>query len=389
MTSKKSFCIIFLHLDKEVVLRKFRAARNFYLICFFLLLLLFSPLTSWAALHDFATQTKAYSTHNLNSSEMCTACHGGDRNVYTKGIHDYMISSAYTGTTLTAAGWCLICHDIHEAEQRNLLPEQTISDFCFLCHDGTSANVDGDIDADAYNPTLGYYTANNIIYGLVTTSLGPISRHRVNSNNTKYFETGATSTIPLGSPPLDTPLKCTTCHSPHGTSTKIVDIFNSKSAVPDSPDWTSGVSYGQYDQNMLLKRYINGNTATTYSGGWCATCHWKAADMISSAPDHPVDTSTPYNWATGSSLNPVSDPRYTYDANYDVYFFNHAYNATSGAPAPICMNCHDDRMDVEELPYTTTYTYSDNFPHEVNNPRMTVETGDDLCLNCHITTELP
>ncbi|MCK4776794.1 MAG: cytochrome c3 family protein, partial [Actinomycetia bacterium] len=288
------------------------------------------------------------------------------------------------------------------SEQEKLLPGQTISDFCFLCHDGTAASVDGDIDSDAYNATLGVYMANNIIYGIVPTDT--VSRHIVNSNNASYTASSATSTIPLGSTLLqdfngsETVLKCTSCHSPHGTPSRIVPTFNSKSAYPLSENPTSDVSYGHLEQNMILRNSINNSTITSYSGGWCMTCHDEAGDHIT-GEDHPVNTSTAYNWFL-ETTPPVEELNYykkvtdSVSDYFEMWIFDHSWEATSGAAKPLCMSCHDDKIEVTNAGEGTfedfdSFTYSDNFPHESANQGLLVEGKDDLCLNCHITAVLP
>jgi len=73
---------------------------------------------------------------------------------------------------------------------------------------------------------------------------------------------------------------------------------------------------------------------------------------------------------------------------------------------PICQQCHEDSRFVGVLSDTgadaATFTVSasdgtsstddprfQNFPHETLNAKMLVETNDDLCLNCHTSSQLP
>jgi hypothetical protein len=73
---------------------------------------------------------------------------------------------------------------------------------------------------------------------------------------------------------------------------------------------------------------------------------------------------------------------------------------------PLCMQCHEDARNVGDtvlgqlaVSETFTITSADgtptgstdnprfqNFPHEVDNLRLLVETADDLCTNCHDPT---
>jgi hypothetical protein len=82
--------------------------------------------------------------------------------------------------------------------------------------------------------------------------------------------------------------------------------------------------------------------------------------------------------------------------------------AEQGDHYPICQQCHEDSRNVGNLsadgsqarsaPMVITsedgQTSTDNprfqnFPHETVNERLLVETGDDLCMNCHPPAMLP
>ena len=89
------------------------------------------------------------------------------------------------------------------------------------------------------------------------------------------------------------------------------------------------------------------------------------------------------------------------------------YPRTTGAGgqdghAPICQQCHEDSRNVgnlspdgatarsapmvitsEDGSSTTDNPRYQNFPHETVNRKMLVETGDNLCLNCHPSGMLP
>jgi hypothetical protein len=69
--------------------------------------------------------------------------------------------------------------------------------------------------------------------------------------------------------------------------------------------------------------------------------------------------------------------------------------------APMCQQCHEDAREVENV-FSADYTHRGTdpwnlpvnpefttFPHQTTNPCMTVERGDDLCMNCHETSSLP
>ena len=69
---------------------------------------------------------------------------------------------------------------------------------------------------------------------------------------------------------------------------------------------------------------------------------------------------------------------------------------------PLCQQCHSNSRSVGSIGAATPFIVtapdgtnsSDNprfqtFPHETVNPSMLVESGDDLCLNCHPAANLP
>jgi hypothetical protein len=70
--------------------------------------------------------------------------------------------------------------------------------------------------------------------------------------------------------------------------------------------------------------------------------------------------------------------------------------------APICQQCHEDSRSVGSAGAATDFKVTSpdgtnasdnprfqNFPHETANPSLLVETGDDLCTNCHTPARLP
>lgn len=382
--------------------------RKTYLAWLIAIILVALPVVAFAAQHDTTTDSlgfaKNYQKSNLTISQMCEACHG-DGTGGRSGVHNPTVS--YSNPGVAALGRCAICHDVHESQQGKLLPERTISDFCFLCHDGTAANVDGDIDSDG-GVALGYYRANNVIYGLPTGST-PGARHRVNANAINandYGETNATSVIPLnaggnliGWNGQVEVLKCTSCHSAHGY--QVVDPFWSKSPYPLATTGTSGVEYGWeawvggLKTNMYLRRRVNTSTISYYGSRWCAACHQRAmGGVIAGDRDHPIDNTMGYQWLVPFGITPSSSVIWEYDTFDNVYYFQHSWGATTGAPDPLCMNCHDDPIDVDNFGVGTNegtldFTYRSSFPHESYNTKFRVETGDDLCLNCHVTTSLP
>ncbi len=244
---------------------------------------------------------------------------------------------------------CKECHDVHEAQGTlKLLMRNTVYDTCQYCHDGATAKR---------------------VYEFTYTE---------GASHTCETTTGS---LELGIENLTTTLTCSSCHSPHDNPNRVVDVF-----LGDTTDTQS---------NRLVLRDPNPNqpvaTSQTvnYGARFCADCHSRR-HVTGTLANHPVDTATYYyNYVTSSAGT----------GNLGRTNARYKMTLTSGDdPDPICQQCHEDYRDVETAfnfnPISATYPtgvnpeYA-NFPHETISTRLRAETGDDLCQNCHITTELP
>lgn len=188
---------------------------------------------------------------------------------------------------------------------------------------------------------------------------------------------------------------CLACHNPHGTRLYTVPTFTA--------DTTYGVT------NALLRRpgtaSLNyslpgaGTTATpnAYGTQWCRDCHNKPEKILAhklgpAGEPHPYSATATYEavwfWATSTYVRGKLGGTTSAYVMYD--------RASIDDPDPICQQCHEDARDVEGVFRVTTATYlaTDNppykgFPHQGSLPNFRVETGDDLCTNCHRIEELP
>jgi predicted CXXCH cytochrome family protein len=264
------------------------------------------------------------------------------------------------GGYLDTTNKCLQCHDVHEAASVfKLLPQSTVYDTCNYCHDGSTARK---------------------VYTRIST---PGAQH----------DCEVTTTVPGSSPnTLDSTLTCSSCHSPHDNNT--VAVF-----VGDSTDLAT---------NRLLKLNPNANydvgSYTEYGAAFCADCH---ANRMSGTTlnNHPVSTPTVYDTVSywDGTTNTATIGLGRSNAGYVMRDFS-----GQDDPDPICQQCHEDSRDVETaFTHETTgwgwpggdpsqYGYDSDgnpqwslFPHETVNTRFRVESGDDLCLNCHESSQLP
>jgi len=282
---------------------------------------------------------------------------------------------------------CLACHDVHEAGTTNkLLFASTVMGTCNYCHDGSWARgVYQQIaspGADHYN-----FDTTQSVPGTSTAS-----------NYTGYFT-------------------CASCHTPHdsnavnpffGDTNAITQTYPLTISLPDGRIVTMPATtyYGdETTTSKLLKQDPNsgGLSYANYGGGWCSDCHANRHNGTS-VNNHPVDTAT-YYYDSVAFWNPTSSTHETTRLGGSNYGYIMRVTQTADEPDPICQQCHEDSRDItgwDSGSYvnptfsvtTVGYWATDNpqykdFPHETVNARFKVENGDDLCLNCHPTSQLP
>jgi predicted CXXCH cytochrome family protein len=329
---------------------------------------------------------------NLYTSGQCSDCHGrnatGGRSAYT-GPH-----GGYTDLT----DKCGSCHDVHEAVSTNkLLPAATVFEVCNTCHDlsyQTSGNEGGHGVYGAIRARGQVALSRHNIYGYNNTDTAP------SDGSTGYADV---SLIPGSNNSLPETLTCTSCHTPHGNTE--IAAFKSERVRRNSSSGTFDVSQ---TTNKLLRDDFDldsGNVAgyTNYGSSWCAACHNRRHDEAPLVNNHPTDNTAPYldaAQAGSPSVGNTSTAWHTWvsgDATFPAgRQAGWSREATEGWQ-PICQQCHYNSRDVES-PYSITSAdgtvTTDNpqfqtYPHETDTQWLLVETGDDLCLNCHSTTALP
>ena len=315
----------------------------------------------------------------------CGGCHQPYPTGTLSGIG---VHGGYSTTTSD----CTQCHTVHAAPSNGqlLLPGPTYAAMCFTCHDGTQGRgVYGAIAAR----------------GLVVTS-----RHS--------FET--TNVVPGGNPVsgedatmtfegLNNTLTCVDCHNPHGANT-VAPFAGERYRI--------GGMISPFT-NKLLRKNPGSSTTTVsvYGSDWCADCH-KGRISGTAVHNHPVDslatTSTPFYYSNVALL--ASDAPTSVTVTGTLAGSNRGYlmpyprTAKQSTHLPICQQCHSDPRTAGSLDTTgsigdaATYTVntsfidgttaSDNprfqvFPHESTGLNFLVEQNDDLCMNCHPTSQLP
>lgn len=336
--------------------------------------------------------TYCYTCHGPYSdgSNGCLDCHGpplfGLTPQFGKGPHN-----GYT----TGSQRCEICHTIHDAQgDFALLPQATVSATCATCHDGTGGKG---------------------VYGTIAARTGhaPGAQHRIDVTSVVPGGDAATggslSTTFTG--PSGT-MTCTDCHNPHDANT-VAPFVGDRLRVPYSIP--SRQSWQIVSSDRLLRKHPGGSTTTVaeYGSDWCLACH-KGRMSQGTVYNHPVDSKSQradsFTYQNLALL--VSDASTTQTVLGTLGGSNRGYlmpdprTAVQGTHAPICQQCHSDtRSTVGTMTgssasaatfapsldgtLTTGNPRFQNFPHETENAKLLVETGDTLCTNCHQASTLP
>lgn len=335
------------------------------------------------------------------------------------------------GFYTTATNRCALCHETHVAGGPKLLMAATMTGSCYTCHDGTGGQgVYGSIRA-----RLGQVAADAAGgHGIDVTNTVPGGDAASGGSRVMAFkgvDQGAGGT-----------LTCADCHTPHGQN--MVNAFVGERA--NRPFWLNAAK-DAYSTKMLKQR--PGNAATPvleYGSDWCLACH-AGRSSGGAVHNHPVDYTTatrpaPYTYKnlpvvggpaggtdpqTTTRIGPMAytielsnfmspalddpDVNVPHDMVYvtggNGYVMPYPRTAHQAGIGPICQQCHEDTREPGYLTDTgaavVTWTRifgSDgldpldnprfqNFPHETENAYMTLESGDDLCTNCHPSTLLP
>jgi hypothetical protein len=305
------------------------------------------------------------------------------------------------GGYTTATTKCAVCHTVHAATDGSykLLPGPTVLASCRVCHDGTGGyGVYGTIAKR--NLTVG------ATHSIDTTNVIPGGDASTGGSASRTFG-GVAGTM-----------TCDDCHSPHAAN--VVAAFSGERIRFHASDlgWIT-----TWSTSKLLKQKPTGATLAVaeYGSDWCLACH---AGRVSggSVHNHPVDsvttTPTPYVYDRAAIVTADNALTTTIGTLGLLGFppgqwhnrgFVMPYPRTTDQQGhnPICQQCHEDTRVVGEpgavVPaqierYGDGLTDGDvgidnplfqGFPHETQNDNMLVETGDNLCLNCHPVGSLP
>lgn len=318
----------------------------------------------------------------------CGGCHdpfAGDAG-WPTGVH-----GGYTITTSK----CAECHVVHDAptDSSMLLPAATIKATCETCHDGTQGR-------GVYGAIAARGVASDVKSG-----------HRIDITNVvPGGDAGDGGDATMTFSGESNYLTCTDCHSPHASNT--VDAF-----IGDRTRAADEKKAPIVASSRLLKQNPGGfaTAITEYGSDWCLACHQGRAYAIPGVHNHPSDFGAgAFTYSNVAILN--SDDPTTVTVLGSLGGSNRGYlmpwvSATDTRTAeqighlPICQQCHEDARDVGTLSFDgdtgDAAAFSrpldgtsagnprfQNFPHESTNPKLLVETKDDLCLNCHTAGQL-
>jgi predicted CXXCH cytochrome family protein len=339
----------------------------------------------------------------------CNNCHGfttGNANGPHGGFSDLTDS-------------CRACHNVHNAASaRKLLPNTTEIGICMTCHDfsmSTSGAGGGGVYG-AIRAKGGLTLARHAIEGYGNTMTAGISVTTITPQTFGgVLETdwATTNTIPGGNGALmaqnasgNTNLSCKHCHTPHGNT------FMAKFTGERIRSQITSISSNRLLlDNLMGSEAITPHQYTVYGSYWCAACHKnRHSTNASSVINHPVDyingvsaTNYAFNQAGMADAGAASwwamiPAGAIIATQHQAGWSRPATNTVIGSAnywAPSCLQCHYNSRVVEQ-PYAimSTIAVSGNpqfgtFPHETQVRRLLVETGDDLCLNCHPTGVLP
>lgn len=345
-----------------------------------------------------ATPAFAYDELTPATGKNCNDCHGLE-----SGVTSPTVSPTRTGPHggySTGTRKCETCHTIHQAASGGvkLLPAATIQATCSTCHDGTGGNG---------------------VYGvLAARGVTPEARHRIGATNIVYGgDPGGGDAARAFSDTVTDPsgyLTCSDCHSPHAANT--VAVFTGDRWRQAGDDPTSVLT------NRLLKKQPTSSpdVVTTYGAGWCAGCHQgRKYESGGSVVNHPVEveSGTPgvdyFDYehvvrVTGVNTSATETTLKSLGYSNFGYVMPLPRSTEQDGHYPICQQCHEDARGVGNDPaqkqristlngYSEAFTITQadgnastnnprfqTFPHESANKRFLVESGDSLCLNCHV-----
>ena len=327
----------------------------------------------------------------------CQYCHGQSTPSTARGAGN---GKGPHGGYLATTDRCASCHTLHDAPGAfKLLPSATVTGSCNTCHDGTGGH-------GVYGAIAGRGASVGASHSIDATNMIP---------GGDGVTGGSASRVFAGAGGL---MGCDDCHSPHDS--------NTVAAFAGDRQRTT-VNWMEHNEvsNKLLKQRPTGATTPTaeYGSDWCIGCHQGRASggMVM---NHPVDSSattdTPFVYrlaailttdgpSSTTTMGPLGGwnrpPHLSFmhgNEPADDYGMNRGYlmpyprTAQQEGHAPISQQCHEDSRTAgtlsadgatadaaaftitsEDGSSTTDNPRFQNFQHETQNPRMTVEAYDD------------
>ncbi len=334
------------------------------------------------------SETSTTANPNISPAD-CASCHGYD------GVSiDATRTGPHAGYIATSRS-CAACHITHSApaavsaEQGSLLlPGATTTETCELCHDGTGG--------------LGVYGA------IEARGLSVASAHRTETTSVVPggdASTGGTSTVVFNG--LSETLTCDDCHQPHGVD--LVEPFETDRRRNASD------TIGFYSSQLLRRRPTGSTTDTpVYGSDWCAGCHKGRSTGLHDVINHPLDSiatsgAAAFYYQRLQVVDGIDSTRTVVGSlggsNFG-YVMPWPRTAGQADHKPICQQCHEDARSVGSsllgsVVASEAFSISgpdgsnatdtprfQSFPHESTSPSLTIETGDDLCYNCHTAVQL-
>lgn len=393
-----------------------------------------------------ATPGLAWSYHNVETEPTfssdardCMFCH-----------HDTTDPTGPHGNYTALSNKCSTCHQTHRAQNPGLLPANSLTAVCQYCHDLTqsiyapySFNDLGSADSLVYSAhrVSGVSFPNEYV-----NEMGELV-------TTEPLETGLTGDIIPGGSEIDggtgsfTPnyngsvskvyFSCTSCHSVHAVKGTMVKPYLGESQLKVNRNMDSQYEKKIHLTNRLLRIRPNNVTEAVYEFGplWCMTCHkGRGNNLIMSKFNHPInETAKGYSFldilpesefiyagGKAATLNDImlkgfviidsrsaesaypeahvkKDPRT--NAWYTMSFwdsldrkFREDGSIPYNSDGPVCQQCHGNPRDVEKafnIGASNSNPRRLSFPHASPNKALLVETGVDLCTNCHEADSLP
>ncbi len=333
----------------------------------------------------------------------------------------------------TTTDRCGSCHTLHDAPTGfKLLPGATLKATCLTCHDGTAG----------YG-VYGAIAARGLVVG---------GGHSVDDTSVVPggdASTGGTSTVAFRGPSAK--MTCSDCHSPHDSntvqaftgervriranegaiySTKLLKQQPTGAAAPTAvygSDWCAGCHKGRTSTGAVHNHpvetkasrpsdfYYYNNLAVYRTAGFPTDGQYESGALV------PLTNAYARMGAVGTILpagnggHPITMSPVWAEADFHSSPWLMAYprSALHAGHTPICQQCHEDSRNCGTLSadgataniirdgvwgtdadglnlsgYVNNPRFQ-NFPHETQNTRMLVETGDDLCMNCHPPAVLP